>query len=158
RGTQLFNKSRCLSITLAIFTRYEHTVQTNEIAARIYIVHMTDHGEWPQITDAKLTGILEDLKRREPIFHRPELGTRRADFENMIVADFWEVGASGRQYSREFVLNELERRYSVSFQDEWRTTDFHCRQLCEDMFLLTYRLFQGERKTRRSTIWQRTPD
>ena len=45
-------------------------------------------------TDPALHGILEELKRREPIFHRPEFGTTRADFQDMMHTDFWEIGAS----------------------------------------------------------------
>lgn len=108
-------------------------------------------------TDPSLLGVLDELIRREPIFHRPELGTARADFENMTVSDFWEVGASGRRYSREYVLDELEKRYSRPYRDEWEAVGFHCRELAEDVYLLTYTLIQDEeRKTRRSTIWQRT--
>jgi hypothetical protein len=110
------------------------------------------------ITDPALAGVLDELVSREPIFHRPELGTTRADFENMTVADFWEVGASGRRYSREYVLAELQKRYAAEYVDRWETRDFHCRRLAEDVYLLTYRLLQGkERLTRRSTIWQNTP-
>ena len=47
-------------------------------------------------TDPALAGVLDELVSREPIFHRPELGTARHDFDNMMVADYWEVGASGR--------------------------------------------------------------
>ncbi len=108
------------------------------------------------ITDPSLMDVLEELRNREPIFHRPELGTTRADFENMVMPDFWEVGASGRRYSRDHVLAELERRYSGEYADEWEALDFHCRKLSEQVYLLTYTLFQGERKTRRSTIWQKT--
>jgi len=108
-------------------------------------------------TDPSLAGVLDELIKHEPIFHRPELGTTRTDFENMTAPDFWEVGASGRRYSREYVLAELERRYAEKTPDSWKTQEFHCRKLAEDVFLLTYTLFQGKRKTRRSTIWQRTP-
>jgi hypothetical protein len=109
------------------------------------------------VTDPKLTRVLEQLQSREPIFHRPELGTARADFEKMMVADFWEVGASGRRYSRDYVLSELQKRYAGPYADQWETRDFHCRRLAEDVYLLTYTLLQGERKTRRVTIWQNTP-
>ena len=108
------------------------------------------------VTDPTLTRILEQLQSREPIFHRPELGTTRADFEKMMVADFWEVGASGRRYSRDYVLSELQKRYAGPYVDKWETRDFHCRRLAEDVYLLTYTLLQGERKTRRATIWQNT--
>ena len=109
-------------------------------------------------SDPELLGVLNELVSREPIFHRPELGTTRADFENMTLTDFWEVGASGRRYSRDYVLAELEKRYQRPGEDVWETSGFHCRRLAEDVYLLTYTLLQnGKRKTRRSTIWQRTP-
>ncbi len=108
------------------------------------------------ITDPALTSVLEELKAREPIFHRREFGTTRADFENMMAPDFWEIGASGRRYSRDYVLAELEKRYAGEYKDQWETQEFHCRQLGEDVYLLTYTLFQGARKTRRTTIWHKT--
>lgn len=118
---------------------------------------MSPETEPSRITDPALLGVLEELVRREPIFHREEFGRTRADFENMTVTDFWEVGASGRRYSREAVLAALENRYQQPFADEWDTSDFHCRRLGPDVYLLTYTLLQNrERKTRRSTIWQHT--
>jgi hypothetical protein len=110
-----------------------------------------------RVTDPALLGILDELKAREPIFHRTELGTTRADFDKMTVADFWETGASGCRYSREYVLAELEKRYAGEYLDIWETSDFHCRRLSEDVYLLTYTLLQNkERLTRRATIWQNT--
>jgi len=110
-------------------------------------------------TEARLRDILEDLRGREPVFHRPELGTTRADFEAMTEAEFWEVGASGRRYSRGHVLHVLEDRHQVAshlaLEDTWEATDFACRQLGSDTYLLTYTLLQGQRKTRRTTIWRR---
>jgi hypothetical protein len=111
------------------------------------------------VTDPQLLGILDQLMEREPIFHRPELGVTRADFEKMTAPDFWETGASGRRYSRAFVLDELERRHAVPHADVWETSGFHCRELAEDIYLLTYTLLQdGQRLTRRSTIWQHTAE
>jgi hypothetical protein len=111
-------------------------------------------------TDSALLDILVELKAREPIFHRPEFGTTRADFESMIDANFWEIGASGRRYSREFVLAELERRRqhpSEDIEDIWETSDFHCLKLPPDVYLLTYTLIQNKiRKTHRSTLWNST--
>ncbi len=99
---------------------------------------------------------LRALKAREPIFHRPELGTSRADFEAQTAADFWEVGASGRRYDRAYVLATLEERWSRPHDDPWETSEFHCRELAQDTYALTYTLKQRERVTRRLTIWQRT--
>jgi hypothetical protein len=107
-------------------------------------------------TDPALLPILEALKQREPIFHRPEFGTTRQDFETMTVEDFWEVGASGHRYSRAYVLDVLEERFQHPTHDEWETSDFHCREIAADNFLLTYTLKQGERLTRRATLWRHT--
>ena len=103
--------------------------------------------------------ILSELSSREPIFHRPEFGTTRTEFERMTAEDFWEVGASGRIYSRQFVLDSLEERFSAPHRDTWVTKDFRCQKLAEDVYLLTYTLIQDEvRVTRRATIWQKTSD
>jgi len=108
-------------------------------------------------TARELHGVLNELIAREPLFHRPELGTARDAVEGMIAADFWEIGASGRRYSRDYVLAVLaSRQDETQPEDAWSTSDFHCRQLAERVYLLTYTLFQGERKTRRATIWQRS--
>jgi hypothetical protein len=111
-------------------------------------------------TEPKLREILQELRSREPVFHRPEFGTTRADFEGMTAAGFWEVGASGRRYSREHVLDVLEDRHQVAshlaLEDTWEATDFACRELGSDTYLLTYTLAQGQRKTRRATVWRRS--
>jgi hypothetical protein len=114
----------------------------------------------PTLTTApELEPILAELSSREPIFHRPEFGTTRAGFESMMAEDFWETGASGRRYSRQFVLDELEKRYSAPHAEVWETSGFQCRRLAEDVYLLTYTLLQDKaRLTRRATIWQKTSD
>jgi hypothetical protein len=108
------------------------------------------------VTDPKILDVLNELIRRELIFHRPEFGSKRADFESMIEATFWEVGASGRRYSREYVLDALEKRHANQAEDAWQTRDFHCLEIAVDNYLLTYTVVQSARVTRRSTIWRRT--
>ncbi|GGA51543.1 DUF4440 domain-containing protein [Dyella nitratireducens] len=111
----------------------------------------------PDLTTApNLLPVLEALQRREPIFHRPELGTTRRDFEAMTEPDFWEVGASGQRYSREYVLDVLEERYQQPFDDDWETSDFHCQEIAAENYLLTYTLKQGQRVSRRTTLWRHT--
>ena len=111
----------------------------------------------PTLTTAPhLVAVLEELKRREPLFHRPELGTSRRDFENMTDTAFWEVGASGRRYSREFILDTLENRRLQPDEDTWQTRSFHCLEIAADNYLVTYTLHQGPRVTRRSTLWRRS--
>ena len=100
------------------------------------------------------TEALEALRAREPIFHRPELGTSRADFERMTDEAFWEVGASGRVYDRPFVLDELDRRHSSPHEDQWEVSDFSCHALGGRTFLATYLLRQGARLSRRATLWR----
>ncbi len=108
------------------------------------------------ITDPKLLDVMKELMQREPIFHRSEFGTTRLDFEKMTDAMFWEVGASGRRYSREYILDVLEQRSANPIEDSWEAKDFHCIEIAADNYLLTYTLLQGERMTRRSTIWRRS--
>jgi hypothetical protein len=110
--------------------------------------------------EPELLSILDDLRRREPIFHNPEFGSTTAEFEHSTAPDYWEVGASGRRYSRDFILRELTR--SVPFVDAavsgWQTSEFGLRQVGPDTYLLTYTLDQAGRRTRRSTIWRRSYD
>jgi hypothetical protein len=103
-------------------------------------------------TEPALLPILDELLAREPIFHRPE-------FSTVMASDYWEVGASGRRYSREFVLQTLAGSPPADATAAgWLVVEPQCRQLGEATYLLTYTLYQGERRTRRSTIWQLRQD
>ena len=107
-------------------------------------------------TPPHLQPVLDELRRREPIFHHPGFGTSRADYMRMTTDDFWEIGASGQRYSRAFVLDVLEARLTNPVDEsDWESRDFHVREIAPDVYLLTYTLRQGERLTRRSTIWRR---
>jgi hypothetical protein len=119
---------------------------------------MNSTGEPRLITDPSLEEILAQLIRHELIFHPPGFGVTRTDFENLMTSDFWEVGASGRRYSRSYVLNMLEEHFQQDQRDEiWETSDFYCKRLGEDAYLLTYTLLQHRtHKTRRASIWQQT--
>ena len=101
--------------------------------------------------------VFEELRRREPIFHTPDFGATRIDFENAMVPEFWEVGASGRRYSREFILRSLELSPPLDADAAgWQCSDYGLRRLGPETYLFTYTLRQGERITRRATIWQST--
>jgi len=100
--------------------------------------------------------VLAQLLQREPIFHRPEFGCSRSEFERLAAPMFWEVGASGRRYSRQFVLDTLDKRHERPTTDVWAVQDPHCARIAEDVYLMTYTLHQGSRVTRRSTLWTRT--
>ncbi len=52
----------------------------------------------------------------------------------------------------------LESRAQTPEEDPWETSDFRCQELAAGLYLLTYTLRQGERVTRRTTIWRRSED
>ena len=110
------------------------------------------------MTKASERTVLEALKAREPIFHRREFGTSREALEAMTVPEFWEIGASGKTYEREYVISNLLERYQVPEPHDWLCRDFKLRQLSAELFLLTYILDEPDRCTRRSTIWKRESD
>ena len=105
-----------------------------------------------------LDEILAELSAREPLFHRLGSKVDRTALEAMMATDFWEVGASGNIYHREFVIETILQRQGSDHSDEWVCSDFALRSLGSDHFLITYRLEQPARPTRRSTIWKRTAD
>jgi hypothetical protein len=110
--------------------------------------------------DSRHLAVLEELMQREPVFHRLEFGTRRADLDKMTDPEFFEIGASGRRYGRDYVLDILEKRLEDPGEDVWETSEFHCVALARDTYLVTYTLLQQkQRVTRRSSIWRRAgPD
>jgi hypothetical protein len=99
--------------------------------------------------------ILDELLNLELFFHNPPAGTRVTDLESLVDPGFWETGASGKQYDREFVLSVLAERTVQPLSEVWTAKDAWCRPITEDTYLLTYSLEQGSRFTRRSSIWKR---
>ena len=114
----------------------------------------------PVLTQSpELEGVLAELSRLEPIFHWAPSEMSRASLERMTAPDFWEVGASGRRFAREFVFDVLEQRRSAPQSNVFEITDLHCRKLAGEVYLLTHTLLQDNvRLTRRSTIWQKTAE
>ncbi len=110
------------------------------------------------LTQPRLIPVLAELKKLEPIFHTPAFGKTRAEYEKFMDEGYWEVGASGTRYSRREVLEVLEKRGGVVVEPSWQTRDFYCREIAPGNFLLTYTLNQGERTTRRATVWRITSD
>ena len=107
--------------------------------------------------ESSLLPVLDELRSLEPIFHNKKFGSSTADFIRMTAPEFWEVGASGRRYSREYILEEFSRHPAVDAEEAgWTSSEFGLRRLGPDTFLLTYNLDQAGRPTRRATIWQRT--
>lgn len=116
------------------------------------------------VTEDRLLGVLHELQDREPLFHRRRLVSTRAEFERETAETFWEVGASGRRFSREHVWGVLEQRLASGQPDEyeserWDLRDFHLMEIAPKVYLLTYTLWgQGNRLTRRVSVWTGDPD
>ncbi|MBV9802898.1 MAG: hypothetical protein JO130_06895 [Solirubrobacterales bacterium] len=92
---------------------------------------------------SNLDDVLAQLLDREPIFHRPHLGTTRADYEAQTADDFWEAGASRQVYGRDHVLDSLVRRGKVPGDEYWTISDASCRPLGDRTYALTYQLDHG---------------
>lgn len=108
--------------------------------------------------DATLRQVFEELRAREPIFHTAAFGRTPPDLERATAPDYWEVGASGRRYSRQFILShaaEVLSRQAIAAG--WLVRDEGLRELGRETYLFTYTLEQGKRITRRATIWERAP-
>lgn len=102
--------------------------------------------------------IVKELREREPVFHRLPAQTTREELEPRLVSDFFEIGASGRIYSRDRVIETVVDRYERDEGElEHTITEFECRELSEHIFLVTYLLAQPDgpivRTTRRATVW-----
>jgi hypothetical protein len=109
-------------------------------------------------TAPALREVLAELQAREPIFHKPDIWNKRDDYEQLMHPAYWEVGASGKRYSREFILRHLETRSPDPTEGSWVVRDFQVREIAPHNYLATYTLAQGERLSRRSTWWRRTAE
>jgi hypothetical protein len=106
---------------------------------------MTDNVVFTHIA-SELLPIFEELCCREPIFHTAAFGTTLVDFERVMAPDYWEVGASGRRYSRDFILRNLQQKPPIDAASAgWQSSDYGLRRLGPDTYLFTY-----TRCTRRS--------
>ncbi len=105
--------------------------------------------------------VRSELRDLEPVFHRPDRGTSRAVWDALMAPDYWEVGARGAIYDRAFVLDTLAGRYADPAYDPMaglELDDFAVRGAGAGVWLATYRLRQGERLSRRVSVWRATPD
>ena len=109
----------------------------------------------------ELLPVLDELRAREPIFHTRTFGLTVEEFERSTAPEYWEVGASGRRYSRDLILawaRDRPEHFVDAKEAGWRTEDFGILPLGSEAYLLTYTLDQNGRRTRRSTIWRRDTD
>lgn len=108
-------------------------------------------------TPTDLEGMRDELAGLEATLHRPAPGWARADLSRLVTGDFWEIGASGRTYSRDYVLDTLQERSWRGQPQPFEPSRFVLQRLGGDVYLLSYDLLQGDRKTRRASVWIHTP-
>ena len=108
-------------------------------------------------TDPAVADVRAALAAREPLFHRPGHGTTRTEAEALAAADFVEIGASGRVYTREYVLGVVDERHRRGEVEVLEPVDLACRELAPGLYQVAYRLAQDGRETWRSSLWRRTP-
>ena len=107
----------------------------------------------------KLEDVKQYIKAREPIFHHREYTNCREDVEKETTNDYFEISASGCDYSREFVLDYLEERYKNQVIDDmnkdgWQVKNFKIKKLANELYLVNYTLHGQGRITKRGEIWK----
>ena len=157
-------KTQCMLQSKSDVIMPSHEVATNAVADLLSFEQNLGQRDWQAwlrlINTAEISQqvILAQLKAREPIFHHPEkFGKTKQDIEAQMCDEFWEVGASGRVYTKQDVIETLLERYNNHYTcDIWEAKDFTLTKIAPDNYLLTYILVQDKtRVTRRSTIWRR---
>ena len=107
----------------------------------------------------KLIDVKKYILAREPIFHHREFTNSREDVENETTDDYFEISASGCDYSREFVLDYLEKRYKEEIEDDmlkdnWKVKNFKIKKIANELYLVNYTLHGQGRITKRGEIWK----
>lgn len=80
----------------------------------------------------------------------PAFRKDRAAVSALLAKDFREFGASGREWSREAILDLLETEPSRPAPE---VKDFRIQPLAADTVLVTYRTIRPEIQANRSSIW-----
>ena len=100
----------------------------------------------------------EYLVAREPVFDRPEIIWDENSFDAETAPDFFEIGASGQRYDREYiktvVLGRIAGTHPPSLADGYRITDLDVRLLTHGLAQVLYTLRTAGRTTIRSTLYR----
>ena len=101
--------------------------------------------------------VLQTLCELEQTLQRGGAHAPEADIDALLEATFREIGASGRQYTRESALTVLRERYGArsTRTADGEISELRCEALAKDVFLLTYLLKEPGRSTRRASLWRR---
>lgn len=108
------------------------------------------------MSTSTLDAIKEQLIELECALHKPHYRRDPRFLEQTLHPDFTEFGRSGRRYSRQEIIEEIQ---STSELPVITTSHFELQVLAKDVFLLTYlSSVLGDnaqlcRRTLRSSIW-----
>jgi hypothetical protein len=103
--------------------------------------------------------VASQLLRGELTLLRPAVRRDPNRVAALLTEDFFEIGASGRVWTRDEILDSLvSEAYSAPVIE-----DFACQQLVKDVVLVTYRAMRSDEETGqrsvtlRSSIWMKKP-
>lgn len=97
--------------------------------------------DFSEVHEAELT-LLESDTRRD-----------RARVLDLLHADFIEIGASGRRWTRDEIVDALA---AEQIRDAPRTDEWRFLELATDIVLVTYRLHTHIGASLRSSVWDTT--
>lgn len=107
-----------------------------------------------QVHESEAAALLDELCRREDLYHAASPTATPDAFEEVVAPEFWEIGASGRPYTRAFCLKVLSERGITPARSSWQVRDARLQPLGDAHCLLVYTLEQPGRTTLRSTLWR----
>ena len=116
---------------------------------------------------ASADGLALQLRALELRLHEPGVRASMQDLGALLHPDFLEHGRSGRRYDRAAILARLSgagAAEAAARPPDIVTRDFECRQLSQDLALLSYRsAHRGPdgalvRHSLRASLWQRSDD
>lgn len=105
-----------------------------------------------------VAGVASQLRAREPLCCRKEFVDSAESFDACMAEGFRGIGASGSVYGcddvRRTALDNLSEETDCMPGQAWEVSDFRVERLGGETYLVTYRLDQTGRVTRRATIWR----
>lgn len=85
----------------------------------------------------------------------PEVRASRPQLEDLLADDFTEVGASGRHWSREALIEELT---GAPQPDDIAVSDAVARRVSSDVILISYVTVSDSRRVIRTSWWRSTDE
>jgi glyoxylase I family protein len=90
------------------------------------------------------------IKRLEEKLLNAGIRKEPEELENLLSADFLEIGSSGRIYNRAETVEALKDETPAEFT----LSDFKAVRISEDIILAVYKAARGRNASLRSSIWR----